>query len=98
MANKRIIMRKVRELLRLRFEKNISARKAAKIIGIGKIAASQYVSDFKASGLKLSAVPAMSDSELLVLSTARKNQGSYVIKSFLLIKIVFICNIPVLIF
>ena len=75
MANKRIIMRKVRELLRLRFEKNISARKAAKIIGIGKTAASQYVSDFKASGLKLSAVPAMSDSELLSAINSKKESG-----------------------
>jgi len=69
-------MRKVRELLRLRFEKNISARKAAKIIGIGKTAASQYVSGFKASGLKLSAVPAMSDSELLNAINSKKESGN----------------------
>ena len=72
MANKRIIMRKVRELLRLKFEKEISARQAAKIIGIGKTAASQYVSGFKASGLKLSAVAAMSDSELLNAINSKK--------------------------
>lgn len=76
MAHKRIIMRKVRELLRLRFEKNISARKAAKIIGIGKTAASQYVSGFKASGLILSAVPAMSDSELLNAINSKKESGN----------------------
>ena len=51
MANKRVSMRKVRELLRLHFEQNTSARKAAKIIGIGKTAASQYVAGFKSSGL-----------------------------------------------
>ena len=65
MANKTIAMRKVRELLRLRFEQNLSARQAAKIIGIGKTAASQYIAGFKASGLKISNVSSMSDSELL---------------------------------
>ena len=64
MGNKRIEMRKVRELLRLKFEQNISARQAAKIIGIGKTAASQYVSGFKASGLDISTIKGLSDSEL----------------------------------
>ncbi len=62
MDNKRIEMRKVRELLRLNFEQSISARKAAKILGIGKTVASQYVAGFKASGLDFSNVAAMSDS------------------------------------
>lgn len=72
MANKRIEMRKVRELLRLRFEQNISARQAAIIIGIGKTAASQYVSGFKSSGLNISNVAAMSDSELLNIINIKK--------------------------
>ena len=72
MANKTITMRKVRELLRLKFEQNISARQAAKIVGIGKTAASQYIAGFKASGLKISIVSGMSDSELLNVINIRK--------------------------
>ena len=72
MANKRIEMRKVRELLRLKFEQNISARQAAKIIGIGKTAASQYVSGFKACGLDMSTIKGLSDSELMNAINSRK--------------------------
>lgn len=69
-------MRQVRELLRLSFEQNISARKAAKIIGIGRTAASQYISGFKASGLNPSAVGAMSDSELLNAINTKKESDN----------------------
>jgi transposase len=72
MGNKRIEMRKVRELLRLKFGQNISARQAAKIIGIGKTAASQYVSGFKASGLDISTVKNLSDSELMNAINSKK--------------------------
>jgi len=72
MANKRTQMRKVRELLRLNFEQNISARQSAKILGIGKTAASQYISGFKASGLNILNVEAMSDSELLNVINLKK--------------------------
>ncbi len=72
MANKRITMRKVRELLRLHFEQNTSARQAAKIIGIGKTAASQYLSGFKTGGLDYTCVKAMTDSELLKVINAQK--------------------------
>lgn len=65
MANTPIAMRKVRELLRLHFEQNISARKAAKIVGVGKTAASQYISGFKSSGLDYSCVHTLSDTELI---------------------------------
>lgn len=65
-------MREVRELLRLRFEQNKSAREAAKILGIGKTAASQYVSGFKSSGLDFSKVASMSDSDLLNAINAKK--------------------------
>lgn len=72
MANKRIEMRKIRELLRLKFEQNISARKAATIVGIGKTAASQYVSGFKSSGLSYTNVATMPDSDLLNAINAKK--------------------------
>jgi transposase len=40
MVNKRNDMRKVRELLRLKFEQGLSNRQAAKISGVGKTSAS----------------------------------------------------------
>jgi predicted transcriptional regulator len=72
MANKRVNMRKVRELLRLCIEQDISARQGAKIVGIGKTAASEYVTGFKASGLKIASLEAMSDTELLTILNLKK--------------------------
>jgi len=46
-------MRKVRELLRLKFEHGLSNRKAAKIIGVGKTATGEYIAGFNKSGLTL---------------------------------------------
>lgn len=65
MANKKIDMRKVRELLHLHLTKGISARQAAKIIGIGKTAASQYISGFKDSGLDYRSIELMTDTDLI---------------------------------
>jgi hypothetical protein len=65
MTNKRIDMRKVRELLRLHFKQDVSARQAVKIIGIGKTAASQYISGFKSSGLDYSSLEKLSDTDLI---------------------------------
>lgn len=62
MANIPIGMREVRELLRLYFEQGLSGRKAAKIVGIGKTAASQYIAGFKSSGLPIRGISGMSDS------------------------------------
>lgn len=76
MANKRIEMRKVRELLRLRFEQNLSARQAAKIIGIGKTAASQYIAGFKASNIQITSLESISDTELLNMINARKESDN----------------------
>ncbi len=70
-------MRKVRELLRLCIEQEISARQGAKIIGIGKAAASQYVSGFKASGLSLASLEAMSDTELLTILNLKRESENF---------------------
>jgi len=80
MANKRIQMRKVRELLVLHFDRDISARQAAKIIGIGKTAASQYIAGFRASGLNISIVATMSDSELLNIINIKKESENLLYK------------------
>jgi len=72
MANNPIGMREVRELLHLYFQQGFSGRKAAKVAGIGKTAASQYIAGFKNSGLAVSAISAISDSELIHLINIRK--------------------------
>jgi len=72
MANKRIEMRKVRELLSLRFEHNMSSRKAAAVIGIGKTAANEYILGFISSGLDIKAIASMPDSELLEAIAIKK--------------------------
>jgi len=76
MANKRINMRKVRELLRLKFEQNLSVRQAAKVIGIGKTAASQYIAGFTASGLTFTQASDLSDSDLLNAINIKKESGN----------------------
>lgn len=65
-------MRKVRELLQLKCQQNFSARQAAKTVGIGKTAATEYLAGFKASGLDYSSVPGMSDSELFKAISKKK--------------------------
>ncbi|SHJ89055.1 hypothetical protein SAMN04487911_1521, partial [Arenibacter nanhaiticus] len=72
MANKPIGMREVRELLRLYFKQGFSGRKAAKVAGVGKTAASQYIAGFKSSGLSISVITGMSDSELIDQINVRK--------------------------
>lgn len=72
MANKRIIMRKVRELFKLKYQQDFSARKAAKVVGISKTAATEYIAGFKASGLEYSSITSISDGELLIAISNKK--------------------------
>ena len=72
MANNPIGMREVRELLRLYFEQGLSGRKAAKVAGVGKTAASQYIAGFKSSGASISSISGMNDGELINLINIRK--------------------------
>jgi len=65
MAKKRVCMRKLRELLQLHFKQGISARQGAKMVGIGKTTASEYLSGFKSSGLQFGDVDKLDDHELL---------------------------------
>lgn len=65
-------MRKVRDLLKLKYEQKCSARQASKIVGMGKTAASEYLAGFKASGLDYSSVQSITDSELLNAISASK--------------------------
>lgn len=77
MAKKRVEMRKIRELLKLKFEQNVSARQSAKNVGIGKTAASQYISGFKSSGLEITQIAALSDTNLLQVINNKKESENY---------------------
>ncbi|MGQ1786018.1 MULTISPECIES: hypothetical protein [unclassified Saccharicrinis] len=69
-------MRKVRELLRLHFTQGQSARQGAKIVGIGKTSASEYISGFKNSGLDYTCVEKLSDTDLLQAINVQKETGN----------------------
>jgi transposase len=62
---KKTEMKKVRELLDLHILQGISSRGCAKITGLSKTTASEYLSGFKASGLSLIDAKLLSDSDLL---------------------------------
>ncbi len=73
MAKRRIDMRKVRELLRLHYEQGISsARELAKLAGMGKSTASDYLAGFKSSGLEYRLIKDLSDSDLIAAIHSRK--------------------------
>ncbi len=58
-------MKTVRELLHLSIRKGLSSRQAAKVTGLSKSTASEYISGFKSSGLTLEEVTQLSDSDLI---------------------------------
>ena len=62
-------MKKVRELLHLVIGQGHSSRHAAKISGMSKSSASEYVSGFKSSGIELDQLSRLSDIELLTAIT-----------------------------
>src|SRR6056297_1333071 len=74
MAQKRVKMRKVRELFRLKFEEGYSTRQAAKTIGIGKTAASEYISGFNKSELTLSQARSLPDKDLLAFLNTHSHE------------------------
>lgn len=67
MANRRISMRKMREIFRLHKECGLSQRKIAKALNISRPVVRQYISDFNASGLTNDEIKDMSDDKLLEL-------------------------------
>ena len=65
MAKRRVSMNKIRETIRLHQEAGLSNRQIARALGISRPSVSQYLSDYRSSGLSYSAVAAMSDDELV---------------------------------
>ncbi len=64
MAQERISMRKIKEALRLYYEAKVSQNNIAKVTGISRHSAQQYVLRFKASGLSWPLPENISEEEL----------------------------------
>jgi len=75
MANKRVSMNKIREIIRLNEEAGLSYRKIAHALKISRPVVSQYIADFKVNGLKYTDIKDISDTELLELLEKKKKES-----------------------
>ena len=64
MANRRTSMNKIREVIRLHHESGLSNRQISRAINISRPVVSQYLINFKLSGLTYEAIKSMKDEEL----------------------------------
>lgn len=62
MSKKRISMNKIREIIRLSAEVGMSMRKISRAFKVSRPVVSQYLSDYRKSGLSLEQVKRMRDS------------------------------------
>jgi transposase len=76
MPRKRISMKKIRDIIRLKETGDLSERKIAKALNISRPVVSQYISDFRSSGLTYEQAKAIPDSQLLDLFQKRKIKKS----------------------
>jgi len=65
MTNRRVSMRKIREILRLKEKAGLSNRQISRSLKISKTVVAQYLADLKMSGLCYEDIEKMKDSELL---------------------------------
>jgi len=75
MKKKRISMDKIREILRLHEELNLSLRNVAAALSISKTAVSRYVSEFKACSISYKDIGKLTDSQLYELLCGRKKKS-----------------------
>lgn len=75
MPRKRIVVEKIREILRLKFELKYSIRKIAEALEISKTSVGEYLAEFKRSGLSVEEINHMSDSQVVGLFE-RRNQST----------------------
>ena len=75
MAKKRLSMNKIREIIRLHEESQLSYRKIARVLRVSHPIVSQYITDFKATGLKYADVKDISDTDLLELLERKKKES-----------------------
>ena len=75
MANKRVSMNKIREIIRLNEEAGLSYRKIALALKVSRPVVSQYIADFKMTKLKYVDVKDISDTELIELLEKKKKES-----------------------
>lgn len=68
-------MKKVRELLELHACQAMSCRQAAKIVGLGKTTAAEYIAGFKSSGLTIDEARLLGDTDLISALTGPDKRG-----------------------
>jgi transposase len=74
MARKRIEMKKLRKILKLKYENNLSIREIAALTGVSKTVVSSYLTDFNGTGETYETAAVLSDTELSELFTGTKEQ------------------------
>ncbi len=74
MAQKRVSMSKVREIIRLYEETGLSYRKIGRALKISHPVVSQYIADFKETGLRYADIEDLSDTDLLELLERKKKE------------------------
>ena len=75
MAQKRVSMSKVREIIRLYEETGLSYRKIGRALNISHPVVSQYIADFKETGLRYTDIEDLSDTDLLDLLERKKKEA-----------------------
>jgi len=76
MSNGRISMNKIREVIRLNEDCNLSNRQIARALNISRPVVSQYLTDYKSSGLMYANIEKMSDDELIEYFENNKKKES----------------------
>ncbi|MDP3012185.1 MAG: hypothetical protein Q8N27_05650 [Candidatus Hydromicrobium sp.] len=74
MVNRRIRMGKIKEIIRMH-EAELSIRKIAAALAVSRPVVSQYIIDWRASGLKYSSIANISDTKLLELLGKKKQES-----------------------
>ena len=74
MVNRRIRMGKIKEIIRMH-EAELSIRKIAAALAVSRPVVSQYIIDYKSSGLKYSSIANISDTKLLELLGKKKQES-----------------------
>ena len=74
MARKRIEMKKLRKILKLKYENSLSIREIAALTGVSKTVVSSYLADFNGTGVPYGTTTDLSDTELIGLFTGTKEQ------------------------
>lgn len=84
MANRRTSMNKIREIIRLQHESGLSNRQISRALNVSRPVVSEYLINFKLSGLTYEAVKSMKDEKLaeaLLINRPRKETKRYQILS-----------------